>query len=426
MSFQEKLIIFDKKKEGDKKDVTQKPEMKKFNPEIYAIFINKLDKKVNTLEKKEKPNKNTNPSVPKKDRKQIILEKSSIISDKNPDLIIRKYQNLSTSPRHNKILLFIGENQEAFINTIINMYSNIEYKDNYRYKVESTNLDNKLRTYNIASISDSTDIFIIAFPSFNRVEEIFNNEVMKNYIDSQKKNSITGINYLFITVDKNKVLNKNELIYFLQFINLPFDEKLKERIILLFPSEKENKQEHNNNNNNNNNSIINDIFQDSKEYVLSEMNLDFDSLFIPEYFYINYKIIYEKNNNSDEENEWKALSEIMKTLQNKISKSSNQTFNNNEISLINELIQGKNKSLTISNLPEIKKIEKKKDQIILLNYLIHSSIKIDISNIIIYLFQKIYKKIRLSKDMKEINFKDMKYPSINILALSKSNTKNKR
>jgi len=431
MSFQEKLIIFDKKKEGDKKDVTQKPEMKKFNPEIFAMFnqnnntekkeknsntINKLDKKVNTPEKKEKPNKNTNPSVPKKDRKQIILEKSSIISDKNPDLIIRKYQNLSTSPRHNKILLFIGENQEAFINTIINMYSNIEYKDNYRYKVESTNLDNKLRTYNIASISDSTDIFIIAFPSFNRVEEIFNNEVMKNYIDLLKKNSITGINYLFITVDKNKFLNKNELIYFLQFINLPFDEKLKERIILLFPSEKENKQEHNNNNNN---SIINDIFQDSKEYVLSEMNLDFDSLFIPEYFYINYKIIYEKNNNSDEENEWKALSEIMKTLQNKISKSSNQTFNNNEISLINELIQGKNKSLTISNLPEIKKIEKKKDQIILLNYLIHSSIKIDISNIIIYLFQKIYKKIRLSKDMKEINFKDMKYPSINILALSK-------
>ena len=431
MSFQEKLNMFNKKKEEDKKDITSKPEIKKFNKKIFEMFnqnsntekkdknsntINKIDKKVNTLEKKEKPNKNTNPSVPKKDRKQIILEKSSIISDKNPDLIIRKYPNLSSSPRHNKILLFIGDNQEAFINTIINMYSNIEYKDNYRYKVENTNLDEKLRTYNIASVADSKDIFIIAFPSFNRVEEIFNNEVMKSYIDLLKKNSITGIHYLFITVDKNNFLNKNELIYFLQFINLPFDENLKERIIILFPSDKENKQI---DNNNNNNSIINDIFQDSKEYVLSEANLDFNFVFIPKYFYINYKIIYEKNNNSDEENEWKALSEVMKNLQNKISKSSNQTFNNNEISLINELIQGKNKSLTISNLPEIKKIEKKKDQIILLNYLIHSSIKIDISNIIIYLFQKIYKKIRLSKDMKEINFKDLKYPSINILALSK-------
>ena len=33
MSFQEKLNMFNKKKEEDKKDITSKPEIKKFNKE---------------------------------------------------------------------------------------------------------------------------------------------------------------------------------------------------------------------------------------------------------------------------------------------------------------------------------------------------------------------------------------------------------
>ena len=53
---------------------------------------------------------------------------------------------------------------------------------------------------------------------------------MKNYISKLlNKKFITRINYLLIKVEKNKILNKNELI-FLYFINLPFDEKLKESI----------------------------------------------------------------------------------------------------------------------------------------------------------------------------------------------------
>ena len=212
--------------------------------------IKKFDKKLNTLEKKdekEKFNNSTNSSLPKKERKQIILEKSSVISEENSDEIIRKYPNLPSNPRNNKIILFIGDNQEAFINTIINMYSNLDYKDNYRYKVETNAMNDKLRTYNIASISDNKDIFIIAFPYFNRVEEIFINDVMKDYIDLSNKKLITRIDYLFITVEKDKILNRNELIYFLHFINLSLDEKLKERIIILFSSDKESKQGNNNN-----------------------------------------------------------------------------------------------------------------------------------------------------------------------------------
>ena len=322
MNYQEKLKMFNKKPEENKKEQAPKSEIKKFNKERLAMFnqnnnsvnqekkpnLLKLGKKVSTLEHKEKLDNFTNSSLPKKDRKQVIFEKSSVISEENSNKIIRKYPNLPSNPRNNKIILFIGDNQEAFINTIINMNSNLEYKDNYRYKVESTVMNDKLRTYNIASISDNKDIFIIAFPFFNRVEEIFNNEIMKNYIDLLNKKFITRINYLFIVVGKDKILNRNELIYFLHFINLSLDEKLKERIIILFSSDKESKQ------GDNNKSIINDVFQDNKENILFEKNLDFNALFTPEFFYINNKIIYEKNNTSEEEAEWTALSEVMKKI----------------------------------------------------------------------------------------------------------------
>ena len=289
--------MFNKKPEEDKKEQAPKPEIKKLNPKILAMFnqsnnlenqekkpnIKKLDKKVNTVEQKEKFNNNTNnSSLPKKDRKQIIFEKSSVISEENSDKIIRKYPNLPSNPRNSKIILFIGDNQEAFINTIINMYSNLEYKDNYRYKVESTAMNDKLRTYNIASLSDNKDIFIIAFPFFNRVEEIFNNDAMKNYVGLLSEKFITRINYLFITIEKDKILNRKELIYFLYFINLSFDEKLKERIIILFSSNKETKQ-----GDRNNNEIINDIFQDNKE------NIFLNILFIFQCFIYSRIFLYK-------------------------------------------------------------------------------------------------------------------------------------
>ena len=109
----------------------------------------------------------------------------------------------------------------------------------------------------------------------------------------------------------------------------------------------------------------------------------------------------------------------MKNIQNKISNISDQTFNISQMSLINKMIQSKDKSLTISNFPEIKKIEKKIEQIILLNFLSYSSIKNDISNIIIYLFQKIFKTKNLSKTMKEINFSGSKHLNTNLCVLSK-------
>ena len=87
MNYQEKLKMFNKKPEEDKKEQAPKPKIKKLDKKILEIFnqnnnlanqekkpnIKKLDKKVNTVEQKEKFNNNTNnSSLPKKDRKQII------------------------------------------------------------------------------------------------------------------------------------------------------------------------------------------------------------------------------------------------------------------------------------------------------------------------------------------------------------------
>jgi phage-related tail protein len=106
MSFAERLKMFN---QGPKTNPTQanpKPEIKKFNQDRLG-FLNQINNsgKEKNPPSKTKPNKLVNifekdkdkketPNMPTKDRKQTILEKSSIISDENADKIIRKYPKL--------------------------------------------------------------------------------------------------------------------------------------------------------------------------------------------------------------------------------------------------------------------------------------------------------------------------------------------
>ena len=385
---------------------------------------NKLDAKFEMIfgKKKDSGSQQNNSNTPR-DRKTMIFEKSSVISEENSDMIIRRYPNLPFDKNRAKIILLMGDNQEAFINSIINIYSDINYKDNYRYKIEKDNSNGILKTYNVYSTNKEKDIFIISFPYFNTTEELFNNEVMVKYKDLLFKKIITKIDYLFITVEKSKFLDKKEFLFFIYFINLLFDEKLKEKIIIFFSLNQENSQEYNNKK-----KMVNDIFIEKDNYFSSIKNLgfNFNSLFTPEYFYINNKIIYEKNNIQKEEDDWNALSKVIKNLQNKISNSKSFSISNDNIVLIDKLMQPNNKALSMINFPEIKKIEKKTDQIILLNYLIHSNIKNNISNIIIHLFQKIYNNKKLNKLLEEINFKEFKQKNIDIYILSKMEFNNLR
>ena len=67
-------------------------------------------------------------NINNKDEKPKIIEGSEIISNENPDLVIYKYPNLKFSKmavNNSKILLFIGNESDKFINSFINIYSDI-------------------------------------------------------------------------------------------------------------------------------------------------------------------------------------------------------------------------------------------------------------------------------------------------------------
>ena len=147
----------------------------------------------------ERAKNENNINIPKKDKKKSIFDMSKPF-DENTNKNILKYPNLSKNPNNCKIILFIGDYQEAFINALINIYTNINYKDNYRYKIEVNKSKNEIRTYNIESISNEKDIHIISFPPFNKVEELFDNNVMKKFMDL----SIKRVNYIIVTMEKIK------------------------------------------------------------------------------------------------------------------------------------------------------------------------------------------------------------------------------
>ena len=91
----------------------------------------------------------------KEEPKNKILENSEILSEEECNMIIYKYPNIPFSKNENnnsKIILFLGNAQECFINTFINIYRNISFKDKFRYKFDSKDLlSNKTMIYDIKS-----------------------------------------------------------------------------------------------------------------------------------------------------------------------------------------------------------------------------------------------------------------------------------
>ena len=154
MSYQEKLNMFNQKKEEEKKDINQKPEIKKFNKERLAMFnqnnnssnqekkpnIKKFDKKPNTSEikygfrffgkwlyqEKSYDNKYKNPNSIKNEflkSHQNIIPDILLFSDNAPKFLDMKILTL-------KDLIF--QYSQGLINNIIgkNIYQlrNVDYE----------------------------------------------------------------------------------------------------------------------------------------------------------------------------------------------------------------------------------------------------------------------------------------------------------
>lgn len=81
---------------------------------------------LNRIKPKEKP-KAIMKGVPK-----ILGGSNKIQNDENPELIIYQYPKLSQFIANYKILLFLGNNNEQYINAFINIFRDICYEDNER------------------------------------------------------------------------------------------------------------------------------------------------------------------------------------------------------------------------------------------------------------------------------------------------------
>ena len=129
-----------------------------------------------------------------------------------------------------KKILFLGNAQEDFINTIINMFRNIEYKDEFRHKIKSLR-----ESYDISSFNKTENIRIIRIP--------FGKEINENFI---KKiiSKLSQVHLVCYTFDKSVVeLNlkqKKEIEFYKYLINFL---NLRDKLIFLCDSKEELKNE---------------------------------------------------------------------------------------------------------------------------------------------------------------------------------------
>ena len=307
--------------------------------------------------------------------KSKILKGSIIISDENSEMIIYKYPNIPFSKTENnncKILLFLGNAQRAFINTFINIYSDISFNDNLRYIIESNESNEKIKNnflvYDIRSKTKSKNynLKIICIPYMIEKNDNFNNsliDILKNKLPRNK------INLVCVTLDENNIyLEDSEIIFYKLIINL---FNLRDKVLFLFSSNQFNNNEYKN-------KIIDDLMKIEKNDYLYENNLSFNQEFI----YMNNKIIFENNENS--EKEWELLIDSMKKIQNKISLSKGEEIIKDKFSFLNKIfsIEKEEDNKTIQReFSAIKRTEK----IIYLNYLINTkkTYKKDISILIL-------------------------------------------
>ena len=94
---------------------------------------------------------------------------------------------------------YIGNSPEKFINSFINIYSDIWLEDKFRYKIEKSNLNKIYDIYKIKARTAKYNLIVICFPT--KFEE---GEFINDFLDIYDKELIPKkINYIFIPMEKN-------------------------------------------------------------------------------------------------------------------------------------------------------------------------------------------------------------------------------
>ena len=367
-----------------------------------------------TISIKEKVKNNKEEKSAKNDKeseettKSKIIKGSEIILKENEKVKIYKYPNIKFSKMEDnncKILLMLGKEQNSFINTFINIYSNISFIDDIRYSIDS-NEKNGFNIYNIKSRTKpkNHDIKIICIPNLDMENTTFTQQL----IETLKEIPRNKINLILFTLDEKIDLNENERLFYQLLINLL---NCRSKTLFLIQSS-------DNNNNNNKNCMNQNILNfEIVDYLYGE-----DSNINPEYFFINNKIIFE-----NDENFWKNTSEEMQKVINRISSSKGEQISIEIISFLDKIFFSIDKLLYSEEkdkfLQKYIKIEKKQ-KLIIINYLLirlgqanDNKQKDDISNLVLFLLKRINKEIYNLNDNKLVFMNDENaYKSLIILS----------
>jgi len=226
----------------------EKPiEFKKGNvSKLREMFESKSNKdvKIKNSPKKDikKPNKveknniedsklNNTKNFPKNEKNKLVGNEHR---DTIGDMKIYEYKKeFSSTERQNaKRILFLGNAQKSFINTFINIFRGIEFKENFRHKIYE-----QRSNYDISSFINSDKIRIISIPFCNEKNEKY----VKEFLLEISKMKIYLVCYTF---DKNinglTLEQKKEIEFYKYLIHYL---GLKEKLIFLCDSKEELKNE---------------------------------------------------------------------------------------------------------------------------------------------------------------------------------------
>lgn len=407
-SLKSKLSIFEKHEPSikesdpnkDKNDNTRQ-NVKKFS----NIFESKKP------EEKEKEKKEFNNS--KKLEFEDFYEENGMKIYRYYD--INKYHFKNAIDNKNcKILLFMGNNQIPFINSFINMYQNISPNDNIRYSIESKdnqeneNLKKIFSVYDIKSkikpknneLKSINDIKIISIPYFGEKNEIFiNYETLNVFIEKINNNNRKMINSIFFTLDETKKdFKEYEKNFFKLIINLFNSEDLKDKFIVLYKSDNDNNTP---DNLQNCQEILKNFMKVEYNDYLSNENYDLYSNLNPRYISLNNNLIFQKDQNLE------FLDKNMQIIY-KIIFGCKSTTLTEKIDIYKDL--QKITKGTIKKELE-KKIMKKNDQIIFLNYILDKeNIINEQSDVILFLYNILNQS---EPKQKSININDSDLEFIN-------------
>ena len=347
------------------------------NKELSNNKINNNSEKKEFISNKIKSNINDKISIfnskgkeePKriKEEEPKILKESKIISE-NPDMIIYQYPNKKPKwiSDNSKILLFIGNNQEQFINSIINIYRDISYEDNIRYKVENDNLEYYYKIYYIKPRTVRYNLIIISFP-FSWKDGEFVKDIM-NIFDIEELPK--RINNICITLEDKNQLDDKSFTNILTISSLFERKTINYDIIFLFSKEEPNYT----------------INEKNKSLLFNEyFDISLNSIFNYQCFFINNNILYEKSENN--KNQWNKLDEEIKKIQNIIKSSKNLNLDKNKELLFSDIYS--NDRIKYLKLKKHFTNLDKTGQIILINYFHFCHITYENSAYILFLYNKI-------------------------------------